>query len=69
LQEKAQTSISAEFRGDVPVEAALRMLVEMVEMRIVLMEGGVYVTTPTNAAALEKQVRERKLEREREEAK
>jgi hypothetical protein len=69
LQEKAQTGISAEFRGDVRVEAALRMLSDMVELRMVLMEGGVYVTTPSNAEALEKQVRKRKLEREKEEAK
>jgi hypothetical protein len=66
VKEKAPTPVSADFRGDVPVEAALRMLSDMVDLRNVLMEGGVYVTTPSNAAVLEKQVRERKLEREKE---
>ncbi len=58
--EKAQTNISADFRGDGSTEAALRMVAEMAELRVVLMDGGVYVTTPANAEALEKRLRERK---------
>jgi hypothetical protein len=68
LQEKAQIAVTADFRSDVPVEAALRMLTDMVELGIVIMEGGVYVTTPSNAEAREKEVRERKRAREKKEA-
>jgi hypothetical protein len=68
-KEKGPTPVSTDFRGDVPVEAALRMLSNMVDLRNVLMEGGVYVTTPSNAETLEKQVRDRNLEREKEKKK
>jgi hypothetical protein len=62
VQEKAQMSVSADFRGDVPLESALRMLANMGELRVVLMDGGAYITTPRNAETLEKQMRERKPE-------
>jgi hypothetical protein len=55
VKEKAQMPITAEFRGDVVTEAALRMIADMAELRIVLMDGGVYVTTAANAEAMEKQ--------------
>jgi hypothetical protein len=69
VKEKAPTPVSADFRGDVPVEAALRMLSDMVDLRNVLMEGGIYVTTPSNAEALEKLVQARRLDRERDKEK
>jgi hypothetical protein len=70
LHEKAQTPITADFRGDVPLESALRAVADMADLRIVLLiEGGVYVTTPANAEALEKQIRERRKELDNEKAK
>jgi hypothetical protein len=56
LQERVQMPVSADFRGDVPLEAAVRMVANMGEMRAVFLEGGVYVTTPSNAETLEKQL-------------
>jgi len=69
LKEKAQAPITADFRGDVPLESALRAVADMAELRIVLLiEGGIYVTTPANADALEKSIRQRKEELEKEKA-
>ncbi len=63
MHEKAQTPITADFRGDVPLESALRAVADMADLRIVLLiEGGVYLTTPANAEAMEKQLRERRKE-------
>lgn len=70
LHEKAQTPVTANFRGDVPLESALRAVADMAELRIVpLIDGGIYVTTPANAEALEKQIRDRQKELDKEKAK
>jgi hypothetical protein len=66
LQEKAAMLISADFRGDTSLEAALRMVVNMADLRVVMTDGGAYVTTPSNANLMEKQLRSRKQEMEKE---
>ncbi len=63
LKETAQTPITADFRGDLSLESALRSVADMADVRIVpLTDGGIYVTTPANAEVLEKQIRPRRQE-------
>ena len=57
-----EMAISIEFRGDVSVECAMRVVADMADLAIVFLDGGLYVTTPANAEALEKKLRQRKLE-------
>jgi hypothetical protein len=59
LADKAQTAINADFRNDMPLEAVLEVVTEMADLRTVLMDGAIYVTTPSNAEVLEKRLRER----------
>jgi hypothetical protein len=61
LKETAQTPISADFRGDVPLEAAVRIIANLANARIVLVnDAAIYVTTPANAETLEKEIRANK---------
>jgi hypothetical protein len=48
----AKTPITAAFRNDVTLEAALRMVTEMANLKLVMLPGGVFVTTPPNAETL-----------------
>jgi hypothetical protein len=66
LKEKAQAPITAEFRGDVTLGAALPVIADMAELRVVNMDHCLYVTTPTNAETLEQRLRERREETLRE---
>jgi hypothetical protein len=59
-QDKLQIPISAEFRGNMSVEFAVRVIADMADLGIAMLGGGLYVTTPANAAALEKKLRQRK---------
>ncbi len=53
LGEKVQTPINPDFRNDLPLEAALQVFAEMGDVRFVRMDGVIYVTTPSNAEAVE----------------
>jgi RNA polymerase sigma factor (sigma-70 family) len=50
--DKAKTEISAVFRDDVTLWGALRILTEMADLKAVIVDGGIFVTTPANAEAL-----------------
>jgi hypothetical protein len=65
-KDKRQTPISADFRGDATVESALRMVANMADLKIVLMDRGVFVTTPENATLMEKELDKRRKDRETE---
>jgi hypothetical protein len=47
--EKARAAITATFRNDTTLEAALRMVAEMAELKLVVLPGGLFVTTPEHA--------------------
>jgi hypothetical protein len=55
-EEKIKTRISVTFRDDFTVESALRTVVDMVGLKMVDMQPGLYITTPANATALEKEL-------------
>jgi hypothetical protein len=53
-KEKIRTPVTARFRNDVPLRDALRMVTESAELKLVFLPGGLFVTTPSHADALEK---------------
>ncbi|MCI0457824.1 MAG: hypothetical protein L0Z62_12720 [Gemmataceae bacterium] len=55
--EKLKLPVTAAFGNDVTLEAALRMLTDMADLRVVLMDEGVYVTSIANARELERERR------------
>jgi RNA polymerase sigma factor (sigma-70 family) len=57
-EEKAKTRISVTFRNDVTLGSALRIIVDMVGLKIVDMRPGLYITSPANAKDLEKELKE-----------
>jgi hypothetical protein len=54
--ELAKTPISAIFRNDVTLKAALCMVTEMAQLKMVVMPGGIFVTTPTHANCMQKEL-------------
>jgi hypothetical protein len=53
-KEKIRTPVTARFRNDVPLRDALRMVTESAELKLVILPGGLFVTTPAHASVLEK---------------
>jgi hypothetical protein len=52
---QAQQRVSAEFRNDVTLGSAIRVLAEMADLKAVVLEGVVFVTTPAHVEALMKE--------------
>ncbi len=52
----AKTPIRAMFRNDVTLEAALCMVTEMAQLKVVVMPGGIFITTPTHANGMQKEM-------------
>jgi RNA polymerase sigma factor (sigma-70 family) len=50
--EKAKGEVSVVFRSDVSLWGAVRILTEMAELKAVVVDGAVFVTTPAHAEAL-----------------
>lgn len=53
-KEKIRTPVSARFHNDVLLRDALRMVTESAELKLVILPGGLFVTTPSHADLLEK---------------
>jgi hypothetical protein len=53
-KEKIRTAVTARFHNDVPLRDALRMVTESAELKLVILPGGLFVTTPAHAELLEK---------------
>lgn len=53
-KEKIRTPVTARFRNDVPLRDALRMVAESAELKLVILPGGLFVTTASHAELLEK---------------
>ena len=53
--ERVKTAVSATFRGDISLEAALHLLTDMAELKAVVLPSGVYITTPENAEKIRKE--------------
>jgi hypothetical protein len=53
-KEKIRTPVTARFHNDVPLREALRMVTESAELKLVILPGGLFVTTPAHAELLER---------------
>jgi hypothetical protein len=53
--EMAKTPITATFRNDVTLKAALCMVSEMAKLKMVEVPGGLFITTPAHADCLQKE--------------
>jgi hypothetical protein len=53
-KDKIRTPVTARFRNDVPLRDALCMVTESAELKLVILPGGLLVTTPAHADTLEK---------------
>jgi len=53
--DKAETKITATFMNDVPLAGALRILTEMADLKVVVLDGAIMVTTPAHADTLRKE--------------
>jgi hypothetical protein len=61
--EKARTPVTARL-ANVPLDTAVRLLADMADLKSFLVANTLYVTTKTNAAALEEQEKQRLKENE-----
>jgi RNA polymerase sigma factor (sigma-70 family) len=55
--EKAKTEVSATFLDDTDLAGALRVLTEMADLKVLMLDGTIYVTTPAHADVLRKEKR------------
>jgi hypothetical protein len=58
LGDKLKAPVSASLKNDVSLGAALRMLSDMVDLKVVFLPGGIYVTHPFNADNMQRELRE-----------
>jgi hypothetical protein len=68
LGEKLKVPVTAAFNNDTTLEAALRVLADMAELKLALADGAVYITTAANATTLEEEARARREQRRKEKA-
>jgi hypothetical protein len=60
LGDKLKTPVTASLKNDVTLEAALRMLTDMADLKVVFLPAGIYVTHPFNAQNFEREMQEQK---------
>jgi hypothetical protein len=60
LGDKLRSPVTASLKNDVSLESALRMLTDMVDLKVVLLPAGIYVTHPFHADNMEKELAERR---------
>ncbi len=53
--EKAKTMVSASFVNDIDLASALRVLTEMAELKVMVLDGVIFVTTAEHVATLRKE--------------
>jgi hypothetical protein len=56
-RDKAKQTITTTFRGDISLGGALRVLTETADLKFLLLDGAVLVTTPTHADQLRDEAR------------
>jgi hypothetical protein len=59
LGDKLKVPVTASLKNDVTLEAALRMLTDMADLKVVFLPAGIYVTHPFNAQNFEREMQER----------
>jgi hypothetical protein len=63
--ERAKTTVSATFLNDLDLAGALRVLTEMADLKVLALDGVVFVTTPAHAEALRKEHIQKLMELEK----
>jgi hypothetical protein len=58
--DKAKTPVTATFKNNLSLEAAVGLLANMADLKSVVIESGLYVTTKENAAALQAEQKKKK---------
>lgn len=53
-RQKAQATVTARFNNDVAMQDAVRMIVDMADLKIVYLATGIYVTTPEHATSMQR---------------
>jgi hypothetical protein len=61
MTDKAKLSVSATL-NNVPVDTAVRVLADMIDLKMVILDNVLYVTSATNAAALQKEEKQRQAD-------
>ena len=63
--ERAKTAVSATFLNDLDLAGALRVVTEMADLKVLALDGVVFVTTPAHAEALRKEHYQKLMELEK----
>jgi hypothetical protein len=63
IGEKANIEVNVTFLGEVTLAGALRVLTEMADLKVLVLDGAIFVTTPAHAEALRKEHRQQLRER------
>lgn len=69
LGEKAKKPITATLKNDVSLGAALRMLTDMADLKVVVLDSGIYVTSPAGAQAMLKELEKQQVPEKRQKGK
>lgn len=56
--DKLKTPVTATFHNDTSLGAALQMLAAMADLKLLVLENGLYVTTPQNAKIIRQELAE-----------
>ena len=59
-KEKAKTTVSATFLNDIDLAGALRVLTEMADLKVIVLDGAIFVTTAEHVATLRKEHAEKR---------
>jgi hypothetical protein len=63
--EKAKMEVSADFRNDIDLAGALRVLTEMADLKVLALDGVLFVTSPSHAEAVRKEHIQKMTENEK----
>jgi len=61
LGDKLKAPVTASLRNDVTLEATLRMLADMTDLKVVFLPSGIYVSHPFNAHNMERELAKSKV--------
>ena len=61
LDDKAKKPITATLKNDVSLGAALRVLTDIADLKVVVLDSGIYVTSPASAQAMLKELEQQRV--------
>jgi len=63
--DKSKTEVSATFVNDIDLAGALRVLTEMADLKVLALDGAIFVTTPAHAEVVRKEHLQRVIDTEK----